>query len=255
MSVKNNIWKHILKINNFIKGKSIIITANDIKKCKNTWIGKKNQFEPRLLCSQNTNKLDIFIENNISILPIKNGTYLISDSNIYCNLFYNNNKIIKINNNNDEILLTLGNSEQTKLDYLRYTDVFENYYIKEKIKYDKLLTSRHRLTMKMILNKKKLNIESVQIEIDGCYVSDNNIILIEMKNNKKNIDFFNIRQLYYPYRYVYDFLQNNHIKKNIICLFIHYINNKYHIRWYKFKKYNIFDSIYLHDYRVFEIIK
>lgn len=253
MSLRNQVWKHILKINNFTKGKSLILSSNNIKKCNDTWKGKKYQFEPRLLCSQNTNKLNIFIKNNISILPIKNGLYLISNENIYCDLFYNNDKIIKLNSNK-EILLTIGESEQTKLDMLRYTNVFDDYYINEKIKYDKLLTSRHRLTTTMKLGKKKINVKGVQFETDGCYVSENNIIIVEMKNNKKQIDYFNIRQLYYPYRYVYDFAEKNNIKKNIICLFIHYINNKYHVRQYKFREFNIFDSIYLYNYKVFEII-
>ena len=49
----NNIWKHIIKVNNIDLTKQLsILTSKNIKDSKITWNGERNQFEPRLLCKQ-----------------------------------------------------------------------------------------------------------------------------------------------------------------------------------------------------------
>ena len=69
------IWGNIYLIkNNIDLSKNIqCITSKQIKKCKKTWKGKDNQFEPRLLCSMNTSgkRPNIFKNNNMSLLAIK----------------------------------------------------------------------------------------------------------------------------------------------------------------------------------------
>ena len=80
------IWEHIININNIDLTKYLsILSSVNIKKCKNTWKGKQNQFEPRLLCKMDTSKSrpKIFIDNNIYILSIKNGIYGLIKENIY----------------------------------------------------------------------------------------------------------------------------------------------------------------------------
>ena len=83
---KKSIWEHIININNIDLTKPLsILTSANIKKCNQTWKGKKNQFEPRLLCKMDSSKSrpKIFIDNNIFILSIKNGTYALIKENIY----------------------------------------------------------------------------------------------------------------------------------------------------------------------------
>ena len=112
--MSNSPWSHIFStydIINHIKTKNVKINAIDIKSCKTTYTGKtKNQFEPRLLCYQTTEKErpEIFKENNIYILPIKNGQYLLTKQKIFFKLNYNKKNSIKLKKDNTSLLNTLG---------------------------------------------------------------------------------------------------------------------------------------------------
>ena len=214
-----SIWEHIL---DSIKYKGIgekIIKSSDIKKAKDTWKGKKSQFEPRLLCKQDTYESipHIFKKYNICIISIKNGEYLLTKTNIYHNLEYKNETpIIEIRKNTNSLILNIGNSESSNLDNLRYSGIFESSeYLNESILYGSLLNGRHRCSFTMKLGSENVDVNGSQYETDGCYESENKILLIECKTNK--IKNFNIRQLYYPYRTIYDSIKQ---KKEIIPIFI-----------------------------------
>ena len=113
-------------------------------------------------------------------------------------------------------MLELGNSESTLIDNLCYSGLFEKEeYLGEKIKYGSLLNGRHRCSFETIIGEKKISIEGVQYETDACYESQNKILLIECKSIPSTS--FNIRQLYFPYRSIYDSVGD---KKEIISLFI-----------------------------------
>ena len=77
------------------------------------------------------------------------------------------------------------------------------------------MNGRHRCNFNMKLGDKNIDVKGSQYETDGCYESENKILVIECKTNK--INNFNIRQLYYPYRTIYDYVKE---KKEIITLFI-----------------------------------
>jgi hypothetical protein len=218
-TINISIWEHIL---NTMKYKGIgekIITSNDIKKAKDTWKGKKSQFEPRLLCKQDTYESipPIFKKYNICIISIKNGEYLLTKTNIYHNLDYKNETpIIEIRKNTKSLILNIGQSESSNLDNLRYSGIFESVeYLNEPILYGSLLNGRHRCSFTMKLGDENVDVNGSQYETDGCYESENKILLIECKTSK--IKNFNIRQLYYPYRTIYDYIKQ---KKEIITIFI-----------------------------------
>jgi hypothetical protein len=213
------IWEHILNTINYKGINEKIITSIDIKKAKDTWKGKKNQFEPRLLCKQDTyeNIPTIFKKYNICIISIKNGEYLLTKTNIYHNLEYKNeSQIIKIHKNTKSLIINIGESESSNIDNLRYSGLFESKeYLNEPILFGSLLNGRHRCSFNMKLGIENVDVNGSQYETDGCYESENKILLIECKSKK--INSFNIRQLYYPYRTIYDYVKD---KKEIITLFI-----------------------------------
>ena len=76
----------------------------------------------------------------------------------------------------------------------------------------------------------KVNVKNSQMEIDASFENDNSVILIEAKN-RIPID-FNIRQLYYPYRYYHSLVRN----KKIYPIFMTYSNSIYQFHVYKFKE-------------------
>lgn len=218
-TINDQIWSHIFNYIDYDGQAEQIITAIDIKKSGKTWKGKSNQFEPRLLCKQDTDneRPSIFKKNNLCILSIKNGEYLLTKSYIYCKLIYQIKKTILIKKNISSVLLNIGNSECSLIDNLRYSGLFETEeYLNEPILFGSLLNGRHRCSFTTKLGDKEVNISGSQYETDSCYESKNKILLIEGKG-QDNINSFNIRQLYYPYRTIYNAIKNT---KEILSLFI-----------------------------------
>ena len=204
----NKQWTHIFKKCNIIKTIETTgffeLTAEKIKECKKDYDDKTNsQFEPRLLCYQTSEKERplIFQENNIYMLPIKNGQYLLSKTNIYQPLNYDNSEPIIINGDNDSILNKIGLGETSVINNLRFAGLFESAnYFNEPITHINPLFGRHRCSfnMKFGIGDKNIKIEGVQYEIDFTFESKNKIMIIECKNTDKELSNFNIRQLYYP---------------------------------------------------------
>lgn len=227
----NSVWKHIIDTNKIDLSKNLsILTSDDIKKCSRTWKGKKNQFEPRLLCKMDNSikRPDIFKENKICILSIENGKYLLIKENIYIPLNKYSTVPNIISKKHNSLLLDIGESESSMLDKLYYNDIL-SYIIGEKIIYGPLLGGRHRCGFKTTIGSETIQIKGSQYETDGCYETDNYVCIVEAKSIEC-VD-FNIRQLYYPFREVYKKVEN---KKKIICLFI-FKDKKNIIHIYKFK--------------------
>lgn len=229
------IWKHICITNNIdLTNTFSVITSNDVKKCKESWKGKQNQFEPRLLCKMDSSKSrpQIFIDNNICILSIKNGVYALIKENIYAPLNKYQCVPICVRNNNNSLILDIGESETSMLDKLYYNKIFDDI-IGEKIHYGPLLGGRHRCNLNTIIGSETIEIQGSQYETDGCYETDNYVCIVEAKSIE--CDDFNIRQLYYPVREVYKKIGD---KKKIICLFIFKDKNQIiHIHKYKWNNY------------------
>ncbi len=218
-NIKDQLWEHFFSHINYDGLTEKIITAEQIKMSGKTWKGKATQFEPRLLCKQDTadERPQIFKDNNLCIISIKNGSYLLTKNSIYCSLDYPIMKTTLIKKDIGSKLLNIGNSECSLIDNLRYSGLFEtDKYLNEPILFGPLLNGRHRCSFKTKIGNKEVDICGSQYETDSCYESKNKILLIEGKG-QHNLSSFNIRQLYYPYRTIYDELDGS---KEIICLFI-----------------------------------
>lgn len=253
----DKIWEHILNsCENYKDYKNIIITSKFIKGCRKTWTGEKNQFEPRLLCKfdKEENRPQIFKDNNLYLISIKNGIYLLTKYNIYHKLEYLDIEIIKIKKDNSSLVLKIGNSEMSYIDNIRYSGIFDKYYLHEPIKYSNIFGGRHRCSFQTFFDDECFDIEGCQFETDSCYETENKIIIIEGKitSVKKELNSFNIRQLYFPFRKIYDSIKD---KKEIICLFINIDkDNIIHIWNYKFCDYLKMNSIKLINYKKFKFI-
>ena len=228
-------WQHILEFIGYNDSEHVYITADDMKKAGKSWNGKANQFEPRLLAYQTSSnsRPDIFKSKNLYLLPVQNGTYMITKSNVYKDLLYDEVPITTIDKNKDSLILSFGNSETSLIDNLRYSGVFErDEILGEPILYGPLLNGRHRCTFDMKLGELNINIQGVQFEVDSCFESKNKILIIEGKSSTKQIDSFNIRQLYFPFRVLKSVVGD---KKEIICAFIHELKSNIHVWTYTFE--------------------
>jgi hypothetical protein len=243
------IWNHILTCVKYADEDTFTLTADTIKECGKTWTGAKSQFEPRLLCYQTSNhsRPEIFKSKGIYIFPIKNGTYILTKNNIYIPLTYSEDApLTLLARDTSSVMLSIGDSETSLIDNLRYSGVFERPEILgEKITHGPLLNGRHRISLEMKLSSVSppISISGVQYETDSCFESAGKILLIEGKSSAKPIDSFNIRQLYFPYR---EALRLSASKKEIICLFIHELPNGIIRIWkYTFADPSTLDSIRL----------
>jgi hypothetical protein len=245
-------WEHILQSVNYNGADELIITANKIKECGKTWKGASSQFEPRLLAYQTSAaaRPSIFQKYGLSIIPIENGTYLLSKSIIYKTLDYTPVEIVSIKRDTTSLILTIGNSETSLIDNLRYSGVFERpELLGEPITHGPLLNGRHRCSLDMELGSKSISIKGVQYETDSCFETANKILVIEGKSSPKPIDSFNIRQLYFPYREIAKIAA---AKKIIITVFIHECKGIVHIWKYSFAVPNKMDSIVMDGHYMYK---
>ncbi len=230
-----DIWEHIIKTNNIdLSNKLSLLTSTQIKESKKTWTGISNQFEPRLLCKMDSSESrpKIFIDNNISLISIKNGTYALIKTNIYIKLNKYSGVPNIIKNTSDSMLLDIGDSETSMLDKMYYNGILSDI-IGEKIKFGPLLGGRHRCNFDTIIGDNNIKIQGSQYETDGCYETENYVCIVEAKS--VDCKDFNIRQLYYPFREVYKEVGS---KKQIISLFIFKDKHKtIHIHKFKWNNY------------------
>ena len=243
-------WVHICNKLKYTGESEITITAKQIKECGKSWNGNANQFEPRLLCYHTSadSRPNFFKEKGLYLIPVKNGSYLVTKTSVYHHISYDDIEPIIINRDISSSLLSLGGSEISMIGNLRYAAVFERPEILgEPITHGPLMGGRHRITTKFTHGGKEIDIVGVQYETDSAYESKNKILLCEGKSEHSSS--FNIRQLYFPYREV---LRVTGGKKEVICLFIHNFKGLIHIWKYKFTDVNRMDSITLDGHYVYK---
>jgi hypothetical protein len=159
-------------------------------------------------------------------------------------------EVVMLTVDTTSLLLSIGESESSLIDRLRYSGVFEREeFLNEPITHGSLLNGRHRCSFDMQLGETIYSIKGVQYEIDSCFESEHKILIIECKNTNSPFDSFNIRQLYFPYR---EILEKTFGKKEIICLFIHNCMNIVHIWKYWFDVPTRMDSIVLLGHYMFK---
>lgn len=201
-----------------------------------------------------------FRENNLSILPTSNGNYIIGHFIAYKDfpknlpapiriLFPANMQSITtetISSENDAIAIAeetgilnrfLNGDSETKAEVYRHS------------KSSKMRTGDFWFYINLFNSneKRKITVSHAQIEIDAAYESENELVLIEAKNQMS--DDFIVRQLFYPYR---KFMQVT--KKKIRLIFLVYADNTYTLYEYKFSdpdNYNSLDVAHIESY-VFE---
>ncbi len=218
------------------------ISAKQIKKSVQNF-KETGEKEVRILCKQDTRKSrpKIFQENNLFLLPVKNGFYNIIKGEGYMDIPKIVSKEIKYSSKLDFSLDTsqIGDSEMQHLDFAYASSLIRTFMGDPTL----VLTIRGRkYTPDFIffVGKQKINVSSVQTEVDAGYEGKDQIVLVEAKNSKTTNTI--IRQLYYPFRQ-----WQVHTKKKIVTLFFEkdHKTRLYSIWKFEFKKVNDYNSINL----------
>ncbi len=224
------------------------LTAEDIKKAT-AHFSKTTEREVRVLCKQDTreSRPDVFKENGLFILPIKNGIFVIvkgegyidipeinSDSNIYlCSLDFNLDTAV------------VGNSEMQHLDFA-YASSLVRTFLDDKSLVLTIRGRKYTPKMTFYVQNQLIEVQSVQTEVDAGYEGRNQVVLIEAKNSitKNTI----IRQLFYPFKQ-----WKSYTNKKVVTLFFEKNSEKYSFWHFEFQNENDYNSINLVNSKSFII--
>lgn len=203
--------------------------------------------EPRLMTKfdHTVNLPELFSKNNLSILPITRGNYIISNFDAYHSIEQPSQEIIPVSfpEHIESIDYENITSEAVAINCAYATSILFDFLDDETL----IPTISGRMSSNSfsftIRNKAKqpnvtINVENSQIEIDGGYEGMAQLAIIEAKNFFSE-DFI-IRQLYYPYR-----LWSKKIIKQITPVFLVYSNGIFSLYKYEFQDSNDYNSLEL----------
>ena len=229
--------------------KPYIINVEQIKQATKHFT-KTTEREVRILCKQDSreSRPDIFIENNLFLLPVRNGDYAIVKGEGYIDIPEIQSTVTIYTSNLDFKLDTtfVGNSEMQHLDFAYASSLIRTFLEDVSL----VLTIRGRKytpKFSFTVGNQEIIVESVQTEVDAGYEGRNQVVLIEAKNSatKNTI----IRQLFYPYRQ-----WQQHTKKQVKTLFFEKRDNFYSLWQFEFQNPNNYNSIFLSKSQRYEII-
>ena len=201
--------------------------------------------EPRLMTKfdHKINLPKIFIENNLSILPITRGDYIISSFSAYKNFedIYNNNQKVYIPANIQSLMPQFIISESIALNCACACGII-NDFIEEDIIWPtvsgRMGSGTFSFNINTTANIFNINVNNSQIEIDAAYEGIESLSIIEAKMDLS--DDFLIRQLYYPFR-----TWANKISKPINTIFMIFSNGVFNLFSYRFNDIFNYNSIEL----------
>ncbi|MFW5846966.1 MAG: type II restriction enzyme [Nanoarchaeota archaeon] len=189
----------------------------------------------------------IFSENNLRILPITRGEYVIGNFEVYqdIDLDYDNLNFQEVSFPNWIESINPKNlySETAALKGAFISGIINDITERDKIISTvggRMSTKSFDFNINSVQNKntQKIKVKNSQCEIDGGYETEDKFILIEAKNSFSK-DFL-VRQLYYPYR-----LWNKKLNKDVVPIFMIYSNDIYSFFVYEFEDPNHYNSLRL----------
>lgn len=206
-----------------------------------------NEFREARLMTKFDNQANLprlFLENNLSILPITRGSYVIGDFLAYQNLepLQAELRQVSIPDNIQTIDFENITSESLAINCAYISGILADF-----LEDDNLLpTVSGRMSSDIfsfnILTKSgdlaNLQVENSQIEIDGGFEGPSQFCIVEAKNYLSN-DFL-VRQLYYPLR-----LWAKKLTKPIRTLFLAYSNGIFNLYEYVFSDLQTYNSLTL----------
>jgi Domain of unknown function (DUF6997)/Domain of unknown function (DUF6996) len=244
---------HDIHSHNFTK-QSFNIDKDQIKAATNHF-KKTSEREVRILCKHDSREKrpQIFKDNGLFILPIKNGFYTIIQGEGYVNIpdIPTNRDVGSIEEHESVLDFNLdtsrvGNSEMQHLDFAYATSLIRHFMNDDSL----VLTIRGRkFTPPFWFNvgSQRIDTESVQTEVDGGYEGKNQIVLIEAKNSTTSNTI--IRQLYYPFRQ-----WSLHTQKPVSTLFFEKQGDVYSLWHFEFTDQSDYNSIILKRAKKYKII-
>lgn len=183
----------------------------------------------------------LFADNNLSILPVSRGSYIIGAFETFHTFTRDDTKIKKIDFPTFLESLDYENitSEATAINCAFVSEIIHDFTGEEDLHptvSGRMSSSSFNFDINSNNGLFKVGVENSQIEIDGGYEGGNSLNIIEAKNYIS--DDFLVRQLFYPYK-----LWLGKINKKIRPIFLTYTNGIFHLREYTFRNSDHYNSI------------
>lgn len=240
-SLNDSAWEQIFdkyKILQHIEDKgSFNISAEQIKEFR----------EPRLMAKfdHTINLPKLFSDNQLAILPITRGEYVISHFNAYHQFEVNDSPIINaslpthiqsLNDDNifsETIALNCAFASGIIAEFMEDSDIIATVS-------GRMGSGSFSFNIDDVLTDKvhQVNVNNSQIEIDAAYEGVASLALFEAKRDLSE-DFL-IRQLYYPFR-----VWKSRLTKQVRSIFLVYSNGIYRLYEYMFDDPDNYNSLRL----------
>lgn len=188
---------------------------------------------------------EIFTVNDLAILPITRGSYIISKFKAYKDLEPIAGEITRATFPEYIESIDYENitSEATAINCAYISDIFADFLEDEELMptvSGRMSSGNFSFNIKNTNSNTRMaiNVTNSQLEIDGGYEGIKQLAIIEAKNYLS--DDFLIRQLYYPYR-----LWSNKVSKKITPVFLVYTNGFFNLYEYEFRDPEDYNSLVL----------
>lgn len=212
-----------------------IISADQIKEFR----------EPRLMTKfdHKINLPTLFEENNLSILPISRGDYIISSFSAYHPFEELSEEIEKVSIPAyvQSLMPQFLVSESIALNCANACGILNDFLEDEAL----VATVNGRMSsgelyfnIDSAVGKQHIFVNNSQIEIDAAYEGVHYLSLFEAKRDLA--DDFLIRQLYYPFR-----VWSRRVTKTVKPIFLIFSNGSFHLYQYRFEDPNDYSSLKL----------
>ena len=193
----------------------------------------------------------LFSTNNLAILPVTRGTYVIGRFEAYQSVNYDSTvttRLFPANPTLETIDYTDLTSESAVLNCAYVTEILNDLAGEPVLPTvsGRMSTKSFNFQVSHPTGSHTISVNNSQCEVDGGYEGENVFLLIEAKNEQ--VKDFLVRQLYYPYR-----LWQGKIRKNVVPVFMTYSNDVFSFFKGEFQDLNDYNSFRLVEQRNYVI--
>lgn len=239
MGLNDTAWENLFSKYNILdtvrNQGEFIISANQIKEFR----------EPRLMTKfdHKINLPSIFSDNNLSILPITRGDYIISSFSAYKEFETPNTEVqrVSIPPHIQSLMPQFLVSEAIALNCANACGILNDFLEDDEIVSTvngRMSSGTFDFNIDTLAGTKSVTVNNSQIEIDAAYEGINYLSLFEAKRDLS--DDFLVRQLYYPFR-----VWSSRVTKTVKPVFLIFSNGIFNLYQYQFDDPNKYNSLRL----------
>ncbi len=239
MGLNDSAWENLFDKYHILaeieRNGQFIISANQIKEFR----------EPRLMTKfdHKINLPKIFATNNLSILPITRGDYVISSFSAYKEFEEPSQDIhrISIPAHIQSLMPQFLVSEAIALNCANACGILNDFLEDDELVptvSGRMSSGSFEFRINTALGTKNITVSNSQIEIDAAYEGIQYLSLFEAKRDLSN-DFL-VRQLYYPFR-----VWSERVTKTVKPIFLIFSNGMFNLYQYQFEDPQDYNSLRL----------